>query len=225
MEETMGYRSRQEYVRTQAKRYKRADRAEKKKRLDEGCKLFGLHRKSLIRALTRGQSPGHRVRAGRKPVYDAALLRPLKTVWLKSRQPCAKRLKALLPHWLPSYERRHGRLDEAARAQLLRMSAATMDRALAPVRAKLRKGLSGTRSAHFIEGQIPIRTHFQDVAGPGWFEADTVAHCGTSATATNRLVSPAAALIAKTIMRMWSKSNGRTCASFSAMTASMTIGL
>ena len=33
---------------------------------------------------------------------------------------------------------------------------------------------------HGLEGQIPIRTNFREVDGPGTFEADTVAHCGTS---------------------------------------------
>ena len=63
---------------------------------------------------------------------------------------------------------------------MLAASAPTIDRLLAPVRAKRRKGLCGTRSTNRLQGQIPIRTHFQDVDGPGAIEADTVAHCGTS---------------------------------------------
>ena len=174
----MSTQSRREWIGTQRARYRRAARQEKGRMLDEGCRLFGLHRKSLIRALGR---PGRRTpkRRGRKRRYGPELLGPLKTIWLAAEQPCAKRLQALLPRWLPFYERRHGPLEEAVHLALLAASASTLDRLLRPLRAR-RKGLSGTRSVRRLEGQIPIRTNFQEVDGPGTFEADTVAHGGTS---------------------------------------------
>jgi len=178
MEETMSYRSKQEYLKTQRGRYRRAKRAAKSAILDEGCALFGLHRKSLIRALGRGS--GSPRRRGAKPRYGPPLAGPLKTIWLKANQPCSKRLKALLPLWLPYYESRYGPLDPASREGLLAMSPATMDRLLAPIRARRRKGLSATQSARQLAGLIPIRTRFEEVDGPGFFEADTVAHCGAS---------------------------------------------
>jgi hypothetical protein len=146
--------------------------------LDEGCRLFGVHRKSLIRALAR---PARRRsnRCGRKRRYGAELLGPLKRIWLAAEQPCAKRLKALLGQWLPFYERHYGALEEGVREALLRASASTLDRLLRPLRAR-RKGLSATRSVRRLEGQIPIRTNFREVDGPGLLEADTVAHCGQS---------------------------------------------
>jgi hypothetical protein len=101
-------------------------------------------------------------------------------MWLAAYQPCGKRLKAMLGLWLPHWERRHGALDSPVRQSLLAMSASTLDRLLKPIRARRRKGLCATRSVRQIEGQIPIRTRFQEVDGPGFFEADTVAHCGTS---------------------------------------------
>jgi hypothetical protein len=42
------------------------------------------------------------------------------------------------------------------------------------------KGLSGTRPGSLLKHQIPIRTDNRDIAQPGFLEADTVAHCGTS---------------------------------------------
>jgi len=75
-------------------------------------------------------------------------------------------------------------LTGAVRGALLAASASTLDRLLGPFRAR-RKGLSGTRRGNRrLEGQIPIRTHFRDVDGPGTFEADTVAHCGQSMAGT-----------------------------------------
>ena len=175
----MSYRSRQEYLRTQRARYRRASRAQKKRILDEGCALFGVHRKSMIRALgaARGR-PGKS--AGRPRLYDEEVLKPLKVVWLAANQPCSKRLAALLPAWLPHYETHYAAPAPVVRAALETISPATIDRLLAPVRARARKGMCATHSTARLQGQIPIRTRFQDVDGPGWMEADTVAHCGQS---------------------------------------------
>jgi len=174
----MSYPSRQEYFRTQGARYRKASRSEKSRILDEACALFGLHRKSMIRALSAsGRRPTDK--AGRPPLYrDKTLLKTLKAIWLAAGQPCSKRLAALLSAWLPHYERCFGTLDAAVRRDLERISPATIDRLLAPVRAN--KGRGATCSTARLQGQIPIRTRFQEVDGPGWIEADTVAHCGQS---------------------------------------------
>ena len=174
----MSGRSRREWIRTQRRRYRRATRQQKRQMLDEGCQMFGVHRKSLIRALGRSAQKAPK-RRGRKRLYGPDLLGPLKAIWLAAEQPCGKRLKAILPPWLPFYERRHGALDAALRQALVAASASTLDRLLRPLRAR-RKGLSATRSGRRLEGRIPIRTHFREVDGPGTFEADTVAHCGDS---------------------------------------------
>jgi hypothetical protein len=63
------------------------------------------------------------------------------------------------------------------------MSAATVDRALKPLRAqaKARRGISTTKAGTLLERQIAIRT-FADwtEARPGYLEMDLVAHCGWS---------------------------------------------
>lgn len=171
--------SRQEYLKVQRARHKRASRAQKGRILTECCGVLGMHRKSAIRALNRrGQPPGRG--QGRPAVYGPTVLAPLKAIWLAAGQPCSKRLKAMVALWLPAYERRCGELARDARAALEKISAATIDRLFAPIRARRRRGLSATRSLKRLEGQIPIRTRFQQVDGPGWLEADTVAHCGQS---------------------------------------------
>ena len=170
METGMSTASRREYFRTQRARYRRARRAEKQGILDEACEMFGMHRKSLIRALNRAAVRSVR-RAGHPRVYDETLLGVLKAIWLAGEQPCGKRFAALLPTWLAPYERRYGALDPAVRARVLAASPSTLDRLLRPLRAR-RKGLCGTRAVRRLEGQIPIRTNFREVDGPGTFEAD-----------------------------------------------------
>ncbi|MBM3333957.1 transposase family protein [Candidatus Sumerlaeota bacterium] len=174
----MSRRSRREYIRTQRARYRSASRAEKGRILDEGCKLFGMHRKSLTRALNRPVVRACR-KAGHPKRYGAELLGPLRKICPAAEFICSKRLKAAMPVYVRFYERHHGPLDPQVRDDLLAASPSTLDRVLKPIRAK-RKGLCGTRAVRRLEGQIPIRTHFRDVEGPGTLEVDTVAHGGGS---------------------------------------------
>jgi len=72
--------------------------------------------------------------------------------------------------------------DETA-ALLVAMSAATMDRRLAPDRAKLAvRGRSHTKPGSLLKDSIPIRTWAQwDDAVPGFVEIDLVGHEGGNA--------------------------------------------
>jgi len=60
------------------------------------------------------------------------------------------------------------------------MSAATLDRYLAPARAKdPLRGISTTRPSPLLRSSITIRKACDEVEdAPGFFEGDTVAHCG-----------------------------------------------
>ena len=79
------------------------------------------------------------------------------------------------------YEKRHGQLDSKVKMKVLAASAATIDRLLAPCRITLgSRGRCGTRPGTLLRSQIPIRTEHWEVSGPGFIEADTVAHCGQS---------------------------------------------
>ncbi len=75
-------------------------------------------------------------RRGRRFVYDEAVTESLVVPWEASDRVCGKRLKALLPILVPALER-HGHLvlDARVREQLMAVSAATINRRLAPARA------------------------------------------------------------------------------------------
>jgi hypothetical protein len=107
-------------------------------------------------------------------------LEPLKHIWLNTDQACGKRLKMALPLWLPYYSKEYGQLDPAVYSGLLAMSTATIDRLLASSRIKCNRGLSGTKPGKILKKHIPIKTDQWDEDKPGFLEADTVAHCGTS---------------------------------------------
>jgi len=108
-------------------------------------------------------------------------MKPLKRIWLSANLPCSKRLKAILPLWLPSYEKEFGKLPHDSITALHAISAATIDRLLKPARVKYKgRGRSTTKPGTLLKKHIPIKTDQWDETRPGFLEADTVAHCGES---------------------------------------------
>ncbi|MBX9719481.1 MAG: integrase, partial [Microbacteriaceae bacterium] len=73
-----------------------------------------------------------------------------------------------------------GRYSPAVREELLAMSAATIDRYLAPAKAKdCIKGKITTKPSPLLRSLVKIRKATDEIeAAPGFFEGDTVAHCG-----------------------------------------------
>jgi hypothetical protein len=180
----MSPQSKQEYTETTYLRYKKASRREKTKILDEYCATCGCHRKHAIRQLTRYKrftKPKPKKRGKPSPYRTEEITQPLKKIWLGANLPCSKRLKAILPLWLPGYIERFGQLSEDACEALLKISPATIDRILRPSRSQYRKrGRSTTKPGTLLRKQIPIATNQWDESRPGFIEADTVAHCGES---------------------------------------------
>ena len=163
-------------------RYRKAKRADKSKILDEFCAVCGYHRKYALRCLNQAPKRTSARRPGRASRYACPeVMKPLRVIWLATDQMAAKRLKAAMPLWLPHYEASYGDVADDVRHKLLTISAASIDRLLAPVRAAAgKRGLSGTKPGTLIKHQIPLQGEAWDVSLPGFIEADTVAHCGNS---------------------------------------------
>jgi len=180
----MNPRARMEYLESIYLRYKRANRREKSLILNEFCINCDYHRKHAIRILTkfrRWTKPKPKKR-GKPSVYNkTCILEPLKRIWLASNMPCSKRLKVIIPLWLPSYAKEFGGLPLETVKALLRISHATIDRLLKPTRIEYtRRGRATTKPGTLLRKQIPVRTSQWDETRPGFLEADTVAHCGNT---------------------------------------------
>jgi hypothetical protein len=149
----------------------------KGKVLNEFCVTTKLERKHAIKVLRSHHDPLRM--AGRKPIYSGAK-NVLRQIWLLFDQPCSKLLHPVLASYVASYEKRQGGLDAQNKRLLLRMSPSTMDRLLRGhrVRTSLWRGHGGPIA--MMKRQVPIRSERWEGRGPGWFEADTVAHCGGS---------------------------------------------
>lgn len=161
-------------------RYDRGSKEVKSQILEEFCQVCGYNRKYAIRLLN-GPLRRSTRKPGRASQYDDPLfLDALRQLWFDTDQLCSKKLKTVAPTWLVFFEQEHGKLDLETKEKLLRISPATIDRVLKPTRVKYGKGRSGTKPGTLLRTQIPIRTDYWDANKPGYLEADTVAHCGTS---------------------------------------------
>lgn len=162
-------------------RYAGRGREGKTQLLNEFCEQWQCDRKHAIKLL--GGKVGWGGQIGRKrgapPRYTEAVMEVVEAIWRCAQQPCGKRLKALLPIWLPHYEGKYGVLSEAIREKALGISAAQIDRLLAPKKVGPH-GLCGTKPGSLLRNQIPIRTDNFDISMPGYLEVDSVAHCGQS---------------------------------------------
>lgn len=179
----MGKLSMDLYLENVRKKYKNARRKEKSEIIAEVCAISGFHKKYAIRLLNQdSRSRTIQIESrGRPKIYqEQVYLEPLKRIWLATDQLCGKRLKMALPLWLPHYHKAYGELDESIYQGLLQMGSATIDRLLAKVKVQSKRGLSGTKPGKILKKHIPIKTDQWDESAPGFLEADTVAHCGTS---------------------------------------------
>ena len=179
----MGPLSVREYAASLRPRYRLAVRGDKSRLLDEFCRVTRRDRKVAIRLL---RHPPKRPRhgAGRPREYPTTLRPALEQVWEASDYLCSKRLAPFLPELLETLAR-HEELARSAdvRRALLRISPATIDRLLAPVRRQYRRhGIATTSpSVAALRAQVPLRT-FGEWAHvpPGHVQADLLAHCGAS---------------------------------------------
>jgi hypothetical protein len=178
----VGPQARQEYLAQLRDRYLRAARREKGRMLTEAVTVTGYHRKTLIRAWRRPAArPARGPRRGRPTRYDAAVVRALRAIWTAAGYPWSRRLKALLPMWLP-WARRRLALSAATEARVRAISARQIDRVLGPDKRTIRRRLYGrTKPGTLLKHHIPVKTDHWDVTEPGFTEVDLVSHSGDRA--------------------------------------------
>ncbi len=171
-----------EYASAVRPRYFRASKEGKTKILDEFIATTGMHRKAAIRLLNR-RTFGGRKRGGRPRRYTIEVEMALKIAWEATDRLCSKRLQPFLPE-LVTVITRAGELKVSTetQAQLVQMSASTIDRILRRHHCNgRRRGFSTTKPGTLLKNAIPVRTFSEwDEKQPGFLEIDLVAHCGES---------------------------------------------
>jgi hypothetical protein len=168
--------SKEEYTEKMRERYSRmTGKRAKSKLLDEFSEVAGWNRKHANKVLLgiKRPSKGRRGKRGAPPRYEASILEPLKTCWLAMEQPCGKRMKDMLPIWLPHLE-----CTPEQGSQLSKISAATIDRKLRNFKVHAGKKARPPKVASAVKALVPVRAESWDTSEVGWTEVDTVAHCG-----------------------------------------------
>jgi hypothetical protein len=120
--------------------------------------VTGYHRKHALRVLMK--PPVMRIAQPRGRLYDEAVRQALTVLWDAGDRICGKRLRALIPVLIEVMERRgYLQFDRTVRSRLLRVSAATIDRLLRPLREATGRGRRrrwGVGSAS--KQSVPVRT-------------------------------------------------------------------
>jgi transposase InsO family protein len=161
--------------------------------LDEVVSVTGWSRDNTRRRLVAAARPpgagrqvAKRLRKQRSTRYSYDAIKGLQRVWAASGGQCGKYLAASMRTQLDGLERHSelvfgkDRYSPGVREELLSMSPASIDRYLRPVKATDQiRGVSTTKPAPLLRSAIKIRRAGDEVeAEPGFFEGDTVAHCG-----------------------------------------------
>lgn len=193
MDSGLSMSSRAEITTRYATAYVGAAKKDRGRVLDQVVEVTGWSRDNARRRLRRAAAASGRGRQVAQPPrkpraakysYDA--LKVLQRVWACSGGQCGKYLAASMGIQLDGLER-HGELTDGVdryspevRAELLAMSAATIDRYLKTAKAKAQiSGVSTTKPSPLLRSSITVRKAGDEVeAEPGFFEGDTVAHCG-----------------------------------------------
>ena len=115
----MGRKEKEAYREAIRQRYAHSNRAGKKQILDEFCAICRYNRKYAIRLLGKWKKK-QKARRGRRPTYAEPLfIKTLQYIWKASDFMCSRRLKVVIPMWLPFYEQSFEPLAGEVRARLL----------------------------------------------------------------------------------------------------------
>jgi len=189
------------------KRYQRAGKKDKAKILSEYSRTLDYNRDYLAHLLANWGKTRHSVldgklvkyaakepakgrqkataskKTGRHGKYNEAFFEVLKGVWELFDYQCGKLLAPLIRGMIHFLAVEYN-LDEERRALLETVSPATIDRKLRKEKERCRvKGISATKRGTLLKSQIPIRVCFdRDERKPGYFELDTLSHCGARAS-------------------------------------------
>src|SRR5512143_2001789 len=181
----MSLKSKNELVEVVRPRYLKASKLEKQKILDEFTSATGYHRKHAIRVL-KNKVQGQNHLKGKSKTYPrqycGEVVPALEQIWEIYGHICSKRLQPFLPEAIRVLERcSEIELSRDTKELLLKISSASIDRCLRPVRIKLPHGLSTTKPGSLLKNLIPVRTFTEwDEDRPGFLEIDLVAHCGNT---------------------------------------------
>lgn len=166
-------------------KYRYASKREKIIILNEFIEYTGYNRNYATRVLrnsTTSKNPqSTENKKNHTPLYDNDVKIALEKIWGISDYICGKRLVCIIPEMVRKLEKfdEYG-MSDPVKKKLKKISAATVDRLLAPSRKNIgRRGTSITKSTRYLIDRIPVKTFGEWKDTPaGFTQLDLVAHNG-----------------------------------------------
>ena len=179
----MSVKSRQEYFKVLSDRYRNSpSKKERGKIIDEACLNTGLHRKSVIRALSNILDEVAVIRrSGRPRAYTDACVGLLKRLYRDSDFQGSGKLYAMIPILIEQYKMQ---MPDSLLKEITAIAPASIDRYLKTYRdlqSKSKRCFTRPGSKLF-KRMIPLKDLSNAVTKVGFMEADTVGHCGGNAS-------------------------------------------
>lgn len=182
--EPMDVNERRKYIHKMWGRYRKGNKAEKGRLLDEMEAVIGLHRKTLIRILN-GRLSRKKRSHERGKTYGVEVDDAIRVIARSLDYPCAERLRPNLV-WMAEQLKRHGelRVGKETLEQLEIVSVSTVKRILKRVgrsEPKLAAKKPQRSQTNRLRKPYPMSRIPWDIAEAGHFEVDLVHHSGESA--------------------------------------------
>lgn len=174
--------SKREYLIALKKKYFKAKKKTKSQLLNDFCDFTQYHRKYAVFLLNNPVPKKWKRYASRKRKYDQTVIDALLTLWRASNEICAERFHPFIPTILDKMLQLNKiKITAEVQTKLLEISLASVKRILKKTKHRSKVKISGTtKPGSLLKKQIKTRFGRWNQKDPGWFEIDTVAHCGSS---------------------------------------------
>jgi hypothetical protein len=172
--------SKREYLVEVKKKYWKAKKSHKTQLLNDFCCFTKYHRKYALELLNKPLPKKWKRYKPRKKIYDQPVIDALKILWQAADEVCGERLHPFIPDLLEKLiVCNRINVSDEIKEKLLKISMGSVKKILSK---ELRRSLirigGTTRPGSLLKHEIAIRYGRWEETDPGWFETDTVAHCG-----------------------------------------------
>jgi len=172
--------SKREYLAEVKKKYRKADKKTKTQFLDDFCCFTKYNRNYALELLNKPLPRKWKRYKSRPRYYDQSVIDALKIIWEATDNICGERLHPYIPEMMAKLIYcKELRVSDEVKEKLLKISLATVKRIVSKEKSRSLIRIGGTtRPGTLLKHQIAIRYGPWDDVDPGFFEMDTVAHCG-----------------------------------------------
>lgn len=172
--------SKREYLIELKKKYWKSKKKQKGQLLNDFCDFTKYHRKYALSLLNKPLPKKWKRYKPRKKIYDQDVVDALLILWRAADEICAERFQPFIPELLDKMiDCGEITTSDEAKEKLLKISLITVKRIVGQAKHRSLIRIGGTtRPGSLIKSQIAIRYQPWQETDPGWFELDTVAHCG-----------------------------------------------